>query len=231
MFDKSVLMALASMSAFCTASHAAVITASSTTLSNVTVDLTAEGTTDWAKFRTAGFVPGAVDFQSKTPVLISPSSAAQNAVALGDVTYTWSDGNEAVSGPASGSTDFYLTSTNGFTFTVELPTTQQYRLDVYAGFFSGPAITQTVTGTVGSQSASAAVSVADANSNFRIGKYTFLITPDSANQVATITLANAPGTEPVYLGAATLSLVPEPGSMLLMGAAGAVLMLRRRVSM
>jgi len=195
------------------ATNAAIISGSVSEISDTTINLSAEGTADWAKYAPNGSSPPYFDTKASSSGTISDQSGAFNSVNIGSVQYSWSDGVAL----SSGTTGWYLVGSTGFNtlqFSATPSSVQPYHLRIYVALYG--VSTGELTATIGSESYTGtfAQNVAGA----KVSRFDVLFTPDTAIQNVDVAIRSTSGNV-VYLGAATLAVVPEPAtaSMLSLG--------------
>jgi hypothetical protein len=229
-----ILTAVAIATVFSTTTHAALITGTVTSPTNV--NLTTEGSADWIHWgrTTAADVnrksTGGSQISNYTLIGANTSRARFDDSAS---TYSWTDGTPTATATNT-RTGVYINNFNGpgrgFQFTAPADTTER-SLDVFVGAFdasgtleailsdgSAAPFTHTLTGAAG-QSVQ--------------GHYTLNYSANSPGQTLTVRwteTADFGTADNITLQAAALSLavVPEPATLGLLGAASLLLTLRRR---
>lgn len=237
---------LCAASIACVAASASANTITSTGYNNVSgtanIDLTAAGTADWAlllRNTDTGFATieqgknnGSGSRVNRLDITYSASAPAQNS-ANGGTTFAWTDGVDTLPGdPAEAATfsgfNRYLRvnagSSDSATVSVNLTAGESGTLSVYVSRVdSGSTVVANIDGGVAEYTDVQSILTGFAS---QTGRYDFDYTA-TTNTTLTVQLTSQGSNQGAGIAAATFSVVPEPGSALLMGLGGLAVLRRR----
>ena len=215
-------------------------------------DLTAQGSLDWRIWDDPADTndPGD-DWANPAPVhneklagtavsaltYADPDNNSDNTFFSPDHTYTYTDGTSPTSATTGQLGLGFLGTLAGIdddslTFSVATVNTQEHTLTIYgAQRRSGSTLTLTLDGAT-TEVDTFAAGAAGTNIQW---VYTATFTPDTAGDLLTVALTSsgtstdaANGSNSVRIGAAAVSVIPEPASLALLGLGGLALMGQRR---
>ncbi|WP_309399781.1 PEP-CTERM sorting domain-containing protein [Cerasicoccus maritimus] len=203
-----------------------------TTTQSTTWDLTALGTDDWEYWSTtaSSFDGSPTNFKSGGNGSLSDLYAVgggglrgTGSSALTDIHISYTDGSSPTSADASlrGAFNSQLSVEGaGVGLDITLPTTDTYEVKIFTGgyFDSSAGSVGTFTATLDGATTYTDSSLISTVNNPKAGiVYTLLVTPDSANDVLSVSMVlssrqGTNGNQHTYMAAVTVSQVPEPAT-------------------
>ena len=228
----------------CSGARAAVISGASATASGP-YDLSALGSGDWAYWSTtANPTSGSPTNEMSSSTLIGSLTAIGggnlrgSGTPVGDISFAFNNGTAPVSGPVSGISGVFNSITNtsgtGVALAITLPTTDTYEVRIWGGGYNVDVGTFTASLPGATDFVDTSLSAGQSNPKQSI-LYTLTVTPDTANDVLSLSLVNttdgAGNAGHVLLAGAAIQAVPEPATLpllLVLTATGVTLVRKRR---
>lgn len=225
--------------------HAALILGSAAVKTTETFDLTALGAADWAYWSTsANPAVGTPANKKSGGVLVTGLYAVGGGSLRGSssatqpgITFTYTDGTSPAAGSIAKPTGLFNTQLDivgaGVGLSIVLPTAETYLVSVWGGAFGNVGVQGAFTASLPGATSYSDTSLTD---NYDTTKnsvlYQLTVTPDNANDVLDLSLVlgaqTASANEHVLINGVSLAVIPEPGTLGLLGLAGLAAMLCRR---
>lgn len=236
----TILSALALSTQLATAASI-VVTTSPTAVSAITYDLTSLGTTDWVYWNSTASsgLSGAPTTSKSGGTAIGNVSAVGGGDLRGSsaglgINFSFSDGTPTPSGTATDLKGIFntglATDGAGVTFSIALPTTDLYTINLWTGALDLSAANSSFSATLNGAT-TYTTSAMTAGASKRAYLTTFTVQADTAGDLLTFDfhkIASTTNSQAIFAGA-SIGLVPEPGTLVLfLGGLGAMMISRRR---